>query len=327
MEKKKIAVIATGGTIAGVGPEGNTAHYRAGELPVEQIIASIPGIQDIADLEMHTVSKVDSNDITFSIYRDVKNLVEQLEKDPTVDGIVITHGTDTLEETAFVLNLVLDVTKPVVITGAMRPATATSADGPANLLQAVTLAADPRAAGRGVLVVLSNMIYAGRDVKKTNSLNTDAFRENEFGLLGFIRDQDVYLIHSPSRFHTHQSRFTKTELYNMPEVEIFYVHEEADPWLLQYMLERYNGVVLAGTGAGNYPAAIQKVIEDYEGDTLIVRSSRLPEGMVFPDPVFDPGEKTIAAYDLSPHKAHLLLMLGIKSAEDRAQIQEDFRAY
>ncbi|WP_300940893.1 asparaginase, partial [Faecalibaculum rodentium] len=185
-EKKKIAVIATGGTIAGTGPAGDAAGYRAGELPVEEVVSSVPGLGEIADLEMHTVCQVDSNDITFGAYREVKNLVEQLEADPSVDGVVITHGTDTLEETAFLLNLVLDVTKPVVITGAMRPATATSADGPANLMQAVRLAADDSARGMGVLAVFSNMVFAGRDVKKTDSMSTDAFRQNEFGLLGYV---------------------------------------------------------------------------------------------------------------------------------------------
>ncbi len=251
--------------------------------------------------------QVDSNDITFGAYREVKNLVEQLETDPSVDGVVITHGTDTLEETAFLLNLVLDVTKPVVITGAMRPATATSADGPANLMQAVRLAADDSARGMGVLAVFSNMVFAGRDVKKTDSMSTDAFRQNEFGLLGYVRDRTVSLIHRPYRFHTSKSRFNDVDLRDMPRVEIFYVHEESDPGLLRYMLESYDGVVIAGTGAGNYPKAVQDVIEGWNGDCMIVRSSRLPEGEAVPDGVFDPRGKTIAAYDLMPHKARLLI--------------------
>ncbi|WP_289499598.1 asparaginase [Faecalibaculum rodentium] len=326
-EKKKIAVIATGGTIAGTGPAGDAAGYRAGELPVEEVVSSVPGLGEIADLEMHTVCQVDSNDITFGAYREVKNLVEQLETDPSVDGVVITHGTDTLEETAFLLNLVLDVAKPVVITGAMRPATATSADGPANLMQAVRLAADDSARGMGVLAVFSNMVFAGRDVKKTDSMSTDAFRQNEFGLLGYVRDRTVSLIHRPYRFHTSESRFNDVDLRDMPRVEIFYVHEESDPGLLRYMLESYDGVVIAGTGAGNYPTAVQDVIEGWNGDCMIVRSSRLPEGEAVPDGVFDPRGKTIAAYDLMPHKARLLLMLGLKKEESMEEIQEDFRAY
>ncbi len=326
-DRKKIAVIATGGTIAGAGPAGDSAGYRAGELPVEQVVKSVPGLADVADLEMYTVCQVDSNDVTFGVYREVKKLVEALEADPSVDGVVITHGTDTLEETAFLLNLVLDVKKPVVITGAMRPATATSADGPGNLMQAVCLAADDQAAGMGVLVVLSNMVFAGRDVKKTDSMSTDAFRQNEFGLLGYVRDRRVSLIHRPYRFHTSASRFNVTDLRDMPEVEIFYVHEESDPGLLRYMLERYDGVVIAGTGGGNYPRAVQDVIESWDGDCMIVRASRLPEGEAVPDEVFDPMQRTIAAYDLMPHKARLLLMLGLRSGRSREEIQEDFRVY
>lgn len=113
----------------------------------------------------------------------------------------------------------------------------------------------------------------------------------------------------------------------MPEVEIFYVHEEADPGLLRYMLERYDGVVIAGTGGGNYPRAVQDVIESWDGDCMIVRASRLPEGEAVPDEVFDPMQRTIAAYDLMPHKARLLLMLGLQSGRSREEVQEDFRVY
>lgn len=326
--KKKIAVIATGGTIAGVGKVGDAAEYRAGEVPVAEIVNSIPQIKDIADIEMYQLSQIDSNDITFRHYQQIKELCEKLEKDDSIDGIVITHGTDTLEETSFLLNLSLNVTKPVIITGAMRPATATSADGPLNLYQAVALAACQEAENMGVLAVFSNTIYSGRDITKENALKTDAFESNDFGMLGFMRDEKVYLMHMPYRAHTAYSELNKVTLNKMPSVEIFYVHQQADPKLLKYMLSHYSGVILAGTGAGNYPKEIKQVIEEHENGAVIVRSSRLPQGMVYPSLEFDPHNKTIPAYRLSPHKARLLLMLALKKyGNNPSKIIECFEKY
>lgn len=325
--RKKIAVITTGGTIAGSGKPGEAGVYEAGRLSVDEIVKSIPQMKDLADLVMLPVASVDSNDITFADYRIIRGLVQELEKDDRIDGIVITHGTDTLEETAFFLNLILDVHKPVVMTGAMRPATATSADGPLNLYQAVALACDPRARDMGVLAVFSNTIYSGRDMIKTNSIKTDAFTHNEFGVMGYMQDANVFLFHRPFIPHTHQSVFKNTSLNHLPAVEIYYVHMESDPELLRWMLERYDGVVLAGTGSGNYPKAIQDVLESSQAKCEVVRSSHLMEGTVFDSPVFDPHQLTIPSYKLNPHKARLLLMLCLQAGFSHQEIREIFAKY
>lgn len=325
---KKIAVIATGGTIAGTGAPGQASSYKAGELPVQAILESIPQIRDLAELDLITISQVDSNDIGFSQIQKIKEACEKLDADESVDGIVITHGTDTLEETSFILNVVLNVHKPVIITGAMRPATATSADGPMNLYQAVALAAKPEAAHFGVLGLFSNTIYSGRDIAKQNAMKTDAFSTTEFGTLGYMRDADAYLMQTPYRAHTCFTCLNDFPLVDMPRVAVFYVHQEADPELLQYMLDHYDGVVLAGTGAGNYPSPIQALIENYKGSAVIVRSSRLPESLVFPSPVFDPENRTIASYRLSPPKARLLLMAALKKyGPDKTEITRCFEQY
>ena len=325
--KKKIVLIETGGTIAGRGAAGKANEYTAGSLPVSAILETIPAIRDLADLEIVSVCSKDSNDITFEHLLKIRDLCEKYNADPEVEGMVITHGTDTLEESAFALNLILNVNKPVIMTGAMRPATSVSADGPMNLYQSIALAGHPEAASMGVLAVFSNTIYAGRDLCKTNSIKTDAFKLTEFGTLGFMRDEEVYLLHTPYRPHTMKSEFSKLGLSEIPAVEIFHVHQSADPKLLQYMLDHYDGVILAGTGSGNYPKPIQKVIEDYDGPCVIVRSSRLQEGAVYPSDVFDPKHKTIPAFRIPPHKARILLQLALSKTKDPQQLTEIFEKY
>lgn len=326
-KKKKIAVIATGGTIAGSGRIGESAQYKAGTLPVESILESIPQIDELADLSLITVCSKDSNDIHTEDVLRIKEVVEKLEREGKADGFVITHGTDTMEETAFLLNLILNVRKPVVITGAMKPATATSADGPANLYQSVALACDERSHEMGVLAVISDTIYSGRDLTKINSIKTDAFEVGDPGPVGYMQDDQVYMIHRPYRRHTIHSRFARDLQGPFPKVEIFYVHEDADPDLLKYMLEHYDGVIIAGTGAGNYSEKIQKVIEENRSDAVIVRASRLLEGAAFDSPVFDPDRKAIPAHRLSPHKARILLMLGLADRLDEAQLRTLFKEY
>lgn len=321
---KNIAIIATGGTIAG---KGKSSEYRAGEFSVEEIVESIPQIEQLANLKMIPICQVDSNDMGIDEWIKLRDVCHQMEQDPEIDGIVITHGTDTLEETAFYLNLTLNVKKPVVLTGAMRPATATSADGPMNLYEAVALACNQNAYDTGVLAVLSDTIYSGRDLTKTNSIKTDAFKMGEFGTLGYMRDDQVYLTNKPYRKHTHDTVFAIRKYKKLPKVGIFYVHSNVDPGLLKFMLEHYDGIVFAGTGSGNYPMEIENIISEYKGECMMVRSSRLLEGAVFESEVFDPNRHTIPAYKLSPHKARILLMVALEMTQDKEIIESFFKEY
>ncbi|MBF0579130.1 asparaginase [Erysipelotrichaceae bacterium RD49] len=325
--KKKVAIVATGGTIAGSGRIGESAQYRAGTLSVNSILETIPQINELADLEVYPFCAKDSNDITLEDGLGLKTLVEELCQNPEIEGVVITHGTDTLEETSFFLNLILNVSKPVVMTGAMRPATATSADGPMNLYQSVALAAHPQAHNMGVLVVIGDTIYSGRDLTKINSIKTDAFEVADPGPVGYMQDDQVFMVHQPYRRHTVYSRFGQDPGPLDKRVEIFYVHINSDPNLLRYMLDTYDGVVIAGTGAGNYSSAIKEVIESYQGNCVIVRASRLLEGSAFDSPVFDPGKITIPALRLSPHKARLLLLLGLSHNLSKEEIKQLYREY
>ena len=327
MNKKNITIIATGGTIAGRGSLGKSANYEAGTFDVEEIVKSIPQIRDLANLNTIQLYNVDSNDMGLDKWIELRKICHELEKDRYVDGIVITHGTDTLEETAFFLNLTLACHKPVVLTGSMRPATATSADGPMNLYQAVALACHMEAWKAGVLAVISDTIYSGRDLQKTNSYKTDAFKMGEFGSLGYMRDDHVYLLNAPFKKHTFQTIFSKMEFDDLPKVEIFYVHTDSDPELLKFMLGTYDGLVLAGTGSGNYPTKIKDVLENYTGECTVVRASRVLEGAVFDSDVFDSKKVTIPAYKFSAQKARILLMLALNCTKNHETIKSFFQEY
>lgn len=220
---KNIALISTGGTIAG---SGRMSEYEAGTLDVRSIIDSIPEIKSLANLKLFPLCSKDSNDITEKDWLALRDLCHQLEKDPSIDGIVITHGTDTFEETAFFLNLTLQNRKPVVMTGAMRSASAVSADGPMNLYEAVSLASHPNAYKAGVLAVFADTIYSARDLVKTNSLKTNAFDMGEYGALGFMRDEHVYFENMPYRKHTCESLFAHLEYSQLPRVGIFMSMQE-----------------------------------------------------------------------------------------------------
>ncbi len=325
--KKRIIIIATGGTIAGSGEPGKAADYQAGRIDVEDIVQSVPAIQHLADLTTIQLCNVDSNDMEERIWLRLRELINAYGADPSVDGIVVTHGTDTLEETAFFLNLCVNHTKPVVLTGSMRPATSASADGPMNLYQAVALAASEEAKDAGVLAVFSDTIYSGRDIQKINSYKTDAFEIGDFGCLGYMRDDQVYFLSKSDKPHTAHSIFAKHTLSSLPKVAIAYSHCGADSELLAVIAQRCEGLVIAGSGSGNYSSAWQKEIHRLAKQQVIVRSSRVLQGIVFDSPFFDPKQDTIPSYTLSPQKARILLMLALSLGSDRAQIRRIFETY
>ena len=185
MKKKKIAIIATGGTIAGSGAAGKTTNYEAGTISVDEVLASIPDVRDRVEIVLDNLFSVDSNEIDEEKWLTLTKHVDALAEKDDIDGIVITHGTDTIEETAYFLNLTVNTLKPVVLTGAMRPATATSADGPFNLFQAIMLASHSEAWGRGVMCLFSSTIYSGRDIQKISNYKIDAFDQRAFANLGY----------------------------------------------------------------------------------------------------------------------------------------------
>ncbi|MBR4459002.1 MAG: asparaginase [Clostridia bacterium] len=307
--RRRVVLLATGGTIAGVGQAGKTVGYRPGSLTVEQILSAVPEVRSVAEIEAIQICNVNSDDITAELWIELANTINRMAADPDVAGFVITHGTDTLEETAYFLNLTVKTDKPVVITGSMRPSTSISADGPMNLYQAVCVAVSEEAMGKGVLAVFSDRIYAARSVTKTSNYHVAAISAGETGAIGVVRDGDVFFYESPGRKHTTQTVFDVSGMTGLPRVSILYFAVDADVDLLRFAAERSDGLVIAGAGAGEFSKRFRDVIR---GLTIpVVISSRIDSSVITGDNLLCPN--TIAANSLSPQKAAILLRLALAS--------------
>ena len=320
---KKVVVLATGGTIAGVGGEGKTAGYIPGALTAEDLIFAVPELQNVAQVEAVQICNINSDDITDKIWLQLAGTINEMAADPEVAGFVITHGTDTMEETAYFLNLTVKTDKPVVLTGSMRPATSISADGPMNLYEAVCIAASDEAVGKGVLVVFSDRIYSARSVTKTSTYHVTAIAAGEMGAIGVVRDGAVYLYETPDKLHTLKTEFDVSGIEALPKVSILYFAADADPGLLAYAAEHSDGLVIAGAGAGEFSEAYKAVIEGLSIPVVI--SSRIDDGIILPENLLC--ANTVAADNLSPQKAAILLRLALTRTADNGKLQEMFFAY
>ncbi len=321
-QQRKIVILATGGTIAGVGDQGKTAGYQPGTLTAGDLIGAIPELQDIAPIEAVQVCNINSDDITDRIWLELAAAINELAADPAVAGFVITHGTDTMEETAYFLNLTVKTEKPVVLTGSMRPSTAISADGPLNLYEAVCVAASKEAVGQGVLVVFSDRIYSARSVSKTSTYHVTAISAGAAGAIGIVRDGSVYFYESPDKLHTTKTPFDVSGRDELPKVAIIYFAVDADPALLSFAAERSDGIVIAGAGAGEFSEAFKQTIAGLKIPVVI--SSRIDDGIILPENLLC--DNTIAADNLSPQKAAILLRLALTETADIGKLQDMFFA-
>lgn len=322
-----VLVLATGGTIAGKGALGRATNYRPGQLGVDALVSMAEGAHDIANVEALQICNVNSDDITADDWLRLARTINERASDPGVDGFVITHGTDTLDETAYFLNLVVKTDKPVVLTGAMRPATATSPDGPMNLLQSIALAGNPAARGRGVMVVFSDGIFGGRDVRKVSTFQTDAFSASDFGCMGYMLEGKPHFYNSSSKAHTLATEFDVGELDELPSVAVAYFSVDADPRVLDFFVESgAQGIVVAGAGAGCYSKAWNARIAALAGAGVpVVRSSRIGAGMITHDDSYE-GD-LVKGNDLAPQKAAVLLRLALTRTHDAGEIQKMFDRY
>ena len=319
----RIVVLATGGTIAGVGEAGKTTGYKAGSLTAEELLMAVPELADVAPIEAIQVCNVNSDDITAEIWLTLANTINRLADDPAVKGFVITHGTDTMEETAYFLHLTVKTDKPVVLTGSMRPATSISADGPMNLYEAVCVAASDEAVGKGVLIVFADRIYSARSVTKTSTYSVMAISAGEMGAIGVVRDRMVYLYEAPTKRHTIETEFDITGLTDLPKVSILYFSVDADPELLRFAAERSDGLVIAGAGAGEFSESWIEIINGLSIPVVI--SSRIDDGVITSDNLLC--GNTVAANNLSPQKAAILLRVALLGDASKERLEELFRQY
>src|SRR4051794_5860734 len=224
-------VLSTGGTIAGRGASPtDLSNYTSGSILGEELVNAVPQIKEIATIKVEQIVNVSSSDITLDNWLTIAHRINKIfADDPKVAGIVVTHGTNTLEETAYFLNLTVKSDRPVVLVGSMRPSTAISADGPLNLLNAVRTAVAPEAKAKGALVVLNDEINGARDVTKTNTYRVETFRAPELGLLGYVDEDKVTFYRSSTRRHTFNSEFDLSGVRQLPKVEIVYSYVEPDP--------------------------------------------------------------------------------------------------
>ena len=314
-----VVLLATGGTIAGTGDAGKTTGYSAGELDVASLLASVPGVEELANVRGVQVCNISSTEMTSAYWVQMAKTINELAEDEAVSGFVVTHGTDTLDETAYFLHLACKTDKPVVVTGAMRPATATSADGPMNLCQSIALAASPEAKGRGTTVVFSDGIYCGRDVQKVNTFRCDAFNGKDMGFLGYIQDANIRFYNSSDRAHSTATEFDVSGIDELPKVGVLYSNVGADAELVDAMLNLgVKGIILCGSGAGGTSQAIaDKLGGASDAGVPVISCSRIANGLI--DAYYD---KLIPGDNLPPQKAATLLALALTVTTDRDKIAE-----
>lgn len=328
--KPQIIILATGGTIAGVGTSGDRAGYTAGKIPVSELIGSIPYAADIADITGEQISSVGSQNMTIDIWKKLAVRINEIFAKNEADGIVITHGTDTQEETAYFLNLVVKDNRPVVLTGAMRSATSISADGPKNLYDAIVVASSDESKGKGVIVCFNESIFDPREVTKTSSTKVNGFKAPETGPLGEVFDGKVTYYKSSLRANGHKSPFSVNQDIKLPKVEIVYMYTDASPdYILNLVKQKVDAIVIAGVGNGNFSDQFNEAIKKaVKAKIVVCRASRCESGRVVLDGEVNDNELgTIVSDDLNPQKARILLMLGLTTTKDIKKLQELFFKY
>ena len=329
-DKPRIVVLATGGTIAGAAQSDVQAKYTSGQVGVEQLLAAVPQARDVATLRGEQISNIGSQDMNDEVWLKLARRVNELAAMAEVDGIVITHGTDTLEETSYFLNLVVKSAKPVVLTGSMRPSTALSADGPLNFYNAVAVAANKSASGRGVLVVINDSIHGAASITKTSTTTVETFASPVRGLVGAVQYGVATFYRGPVERHTTESEFSLDGVTALPRVDIVMAYENMDGKLIDAAVAAgAKGIVIAGVGNGNMTAAaLDALAAQAKKGIVCVRSTRVATGRVGRNVEVDDDKLgLIASDDLNPQKARVLLRLALLKQRPLADYQRLLEQY
>jgi L-asparaginase len=328
--KPNVMILATGGTIAGAAATGTQAGYTSGAVTIDTMLAAVPGITELANIKGEQISNVGSQDMSFDIMLKLVKRINELAKSGNVDGFVITHGTDTMEDTAFFLNLTVKTDKPVVMVGSMRPSTAVSADGPLNLYNAVGVAADPAARGRGVLVVMNDWIHGAHSLTKTSTTAVQTFMSPLRGLVGVASYGKNDFFSKPVWKHTTHSEFNVDQVTALPRVDIIFASVDMSPDLIDCAVEKgAKGIVIAGVGNGNMnKASVEAAANAVKKGVVVVRSSRVATGHVGRNvELNDDKLGFIASDELNPQKSRILLSLALLQKRSPEQVQELFYTY
>ncbi|MFH6785904.1 MULTISPECIES: asparaginase [Methylobacterium] len=328
--KANVVILATGGTIAGAGADAsNSATYQAAKVPVDKLIAAVPSLGELANVRGEQVFQIASESFTNAQLVQLAKRVSALLKQDDVDGVVVTHGTDTLEETALFLGLVVKSDKPIVVVGSMRPSTAISADGALNLADAVATAASPASKGKGVLVTMNDEIQSGRDVTKRVNIKPSAFT-SQWGPLGMVVEGKTYWFRAPVKRHGTTSEFDIDTIDTLPEVAIVYGSGNMNPAAYTAAVQGgAKAIVHAGTGNGSVAGYAVDTLKDLRAKgTIVIRSSRVGDGFVLrnaeqPDDQYD----WVVAHDLNPQKAKILAAVALTRTNDTKELQRIFWEY
>ena len=333
MNKKlpKVHIIATGGTISGIG--ANRLDYTqysdtGNRYTIEQLIERIPEVKNVANLTYENLLATGSTNITPKDWLVIAERANTLLQDG-IDGIVITHGTATLEETAYFLHLTIKSNKPVVLTGAMRPPSSMSTDADINLLDAIRIASSGNAQNMGVMGVLNNQIHSAREIIKMNTLRVDTFQSNDLGFLGFVdSDGQVIFYRNSIKTHTYESEFSTQGLDQLPRVDIAVAYSGGDGLLIDAVKKNESqGLILAGFGSGTLPTVMKdSALELVKGGIPVVLASRSIMGRIVLTEKFR-DEGFITCDNLSPQKARILLMLSLLQTSDTQKIRDLFEKY
>ena len=329
-KKPNVVILATGGTIAGAAASGTQSAYTSGAVTIDAMVAAVPGIKDLANIKGEQISNVGSQDMSFDIMLTLAKRINELAAKSDVDGIVITHGTDTMEETAFFLNLVAKTDKPVVMVGSMRPSTAVSADGPLNLYNAVGVAVDPEAKGRGVLVVMNDWIHAAHSLTKTSTTAIQTFMSPLRGVVGVAAYGKNDFYNTPQWKHTTSSEFSTANVTKLPRVDIVFACADMSADLIDASAANgAKGIVIAGVGNGNMnKASLEAAARAAKKGVVVVRSSRVATGTVGRNVEVNDDELGFVASDeLNPQKSRILLSLALLKPRSNAELQKLFNSY
>jgi L-asparaginase len=330
--KPKIKILATGGTIAGAQAAQSDAGYKSGTFSVNDLINAVPQLTNVAVLSGEQIANIGSQTMNHEVWLKLAARCNELLAQDDVDGIVITHGTDTMEETAYFLSLVVKSDKPVVLVGSMRPATAISADGPINLYNGVALAANPEARGRGPLVVLNDTIHYAREAQKMHTTRMDTFQSPNRGIAGMMNTGKAFFYSMNTMRHGTKSEFSVDgkSVSDLPRVDIVYSYANLGGDMIDALVAKgAKGIVLDGVGDGNTTdAALAALEQAAKKGVAVVRCSRTGSGVVDRNvEVNDDKLGFIAGMELSAQKARILLMLGLMQTNDPQKLQQYFVEY
>jgi len=329
-QSARVRLLATGGTIAGAQAKPGDYGYKSGAFDVQDLIAAVPNLSKLAVISGEQVVNIGSQDMNDEVWLKLANRLNNVLNSPDYDAAVITHGTDTLEETSYFLSLVTHSDKPVVMVGSMRPATAISADGPGNLYNAVAAAANPGARGRGVLVALNDELHYARNVTKTNTSNVQTFVSLNRGPAALVNTGKVTWFQPMDKKFGSASEFSIDGLTRLPRVDILYAYPNMSVDLIDAAIKNGAlGLVVAGVGDGNMTApALDRLAAAAKAGVVVVRSSRTGSGIVYRNNEVDDDKLGfVASGELTPGKSRVLLQLALTKTKDPRQIQQYFNEY